>query len=783
MTIINSSTGFMNRSGNNYVIQRSLRFNRADSAYLERTFSTPNPNRAWFSGWVKKTQPLTGSFPDNSAIIFLAQNSSITATYDGLYFFNENLYIQHVASGTVNGELLSNRLFRDSSSWYHIFYIFDSTQTTANNRMRLWINGIEETSFSSRTNPPLNHTISSWGSSDQHSIGRQSRDNNQFFPGYMTEIHSATGNTPSVNDFGFFENNVWKPKQYTGTYTANGFYLNFSDNSNTTATTLGRDYSGSSNNFTPTNFSVTAGIANDSFIDTPTSNYPIHNIYEPTTGSDGGTGNLRRNGGLQLTSGTTSSDFTQRKTGFFVNSGTWYFEVNVNLLSISPPSSGSRFTIGVVENTHTNSGYGANHVLYNNVGDRRLNDVTTAYGATYDDGDIIGCLFDFSTGNVTFYKNGVSQGAISSALTSGIFYSPFVGVVGEAGSVSDSYLNCGQRPFAYTIPSGANALYDATISGSSISNTRNFYNILTYTGSASSQTFSTLNFSPDLVIIKAIGSAEPPILLDNVNGANYLTMTNNTALTSVSGFSLNSNGFTVPANTTNLSTTGTNYISYCFDENVSSGFDIVSYTGNDTTNRNISHGLGSPPRFAFVKRTDSTGEWYVYHRGLNTAAHFLRFGFGNAQAVGNSPWGTGNWSSTQFMISNNATNNTNASGANYTAYLFSEVSGFSRFGSYTGNGSSDGSFIYTGFKPRLIFLKNITTGSTRWQIIDDVRNPINQSNNYFSINSALAEQTDGGIDFLSNGFKLRNTAHSNQSGDIIIYAAFADVPFKFARSV
>ena len=216
--------------------------------------------------------------------------------------------------------------------------------------------------------------------------------------------------------------------------------------------------------------------------------------------------------------------------------------------------------------------------------------------------------------------------------------------------------------------------------------------------------------------------------------------------------------------------------------NPTAGFSIVIYSGNGTTNSTIGHGLGVAPKAVIVKRRNSTDNFQVYWIGAGTE----RNGYITLNNALNTPaqesiWGTGVPTSTKFYLGTDTA--TNTSGSTYVGYVFSEVAGFSKFGEYTGNGNSNGPFVYTGFRPAYVIIKGAI--AIDWVVDDTTRSPFNESNATLFTNLSDAEYTGGayGIDFLSNGFKPYNTySQYNQSGTTYIYFAFAESPFKNARA-
>lgn len=299
------------------------------------------------------------------------------------------------------------------------------------------------------------------------------------------------------------------------------------------------------------------------------------------------------------------------------------------------------------------------------------------------------------------------------------------------------------------------------------------------------RTLST-RFQPDLLWIKSRNAATDHTIYDQVRGTQSRLESNNTdaEVTGDSGWlSATTENFTV-GDLAQVNTLNNTYVSWLWDETPTAGFDIVSYAGDNTSNRNISHSLNVAPHFAIVK-SQSTSNWWVWHRNLTGNTYFLSLNGTAAQSLTNTPWGTGNWSSTQFMVTNNATENANATSTNYIAYLWSEITGFSRFGSYLGNGSTDGPFVWCGFRPRWIMTKR-ANGSGNWMIMDTLRPGYNLTDYVITAESSGAENTTGGfnrIDILSTGFKVRDSsAVNNFNGETYIFAAFAEIPFKYARA-
>ena len=294
-----------------YQVSRSLRFNSADSAYLTRSYSTNQTNAdiQTFSFWIKRT-----SFAANQIIFH-----GLAASQRSVVRLTSSEQIEASINTGYNGNI-TTAVLRDASAWYHIVIAFDSTQATAADRAKIYVNGTQLTSLATTTNVPQNTDCNFGKNGGTNEIGRSS-DLSQYFNGYLAETYFIDGQALTPSSFGETDTNGrWVPKAYTGTYGTNGFYLKFADNSGTTATTLGKDSSGNGNNWTPTNFSVTAGVGNDSLVDSPT-NYgtdtglggEVRGNYATWNPIDLGTGITIADGALKIdtvaTSGTGVNNF------------------------------------------------------------------------------------------------------------------------------------------------------------------------------------------------------------------------------------------------------------------------------------------------------------------------------------------------------------------------------------------------------------------------------------------------------------------------------------------
>jgi hypothetical protein len=308
--------------------------------------------------------------------------------------------------------------------------------------------------------------------------------------------------------------------------------------------------------------------------------------------------------------------------------------------------------------------------------------------------------------------------------------------------------------------------------------------IASYTGNGSTQSISSLTFQPDLVWIKSRSAATTTNIFDSQRGvqkgiqstgpnAEYTDANTLTAFNST-GFSLGSD-----ASSRGVNINTNTYAAWNWKESNSAGLDIVLYTGNGGGARNIAHGLGVAPKWMFVRGRDAR-VWAGWHTNLTSAAYYMDLGTAAAEAVDTTMFDSTAPDASNFRVG--SYNNVNA--VNYVTYLWSEVSGFSRFGSYVGNASTDGPFVWCGFSPKWIVIKARSI-ATSWMIFNPTGTSPNEAILRVLTDTAGAETSNTyGIDYLSNGFKVRAPSgySINNSGETYTFAAFAEAPFKYARA-
>jgi hypothetical protein len=786
-----------------YQIQRSLRFNSADSAYLNRTPASAGNRTTWtWSGWVK-----LGQISTTRALFSCVVSSTETTIYFGA---DNKLFLLDYQAGAFTGRLQTTQVFRDPSAWYHIVAVWNTTSATAGDRMRLYVNGSEITAFDIDTQPPQN-TVSVLNTTNETRVGSY-LGSSISFDGYMTEVNFIDGLALTPSSFGFTDaqTGVWGPSRYVGVYGTNGFYLNFSDNSNTTATTLGKDYSPNGNNWTPNNFSVSAGAGNDSLVDVPT-NWGVDTGVGGTVRGNYATWNPLVVNRPTLTNGNLDADGSDLKTAIStigVSTGKWYWEIlirtgtdtpNMGVTSFANDNADPGVYLGVGR-SYVSSGGGSgiykNYTSTSTVADSDFSNANTA-------GAIIGFALDCDAGTLAYYVNNVLGHTDTTIATGTLLYPMTCNFNSAANAYRNTSVNFGQRPFAYTAPSGFKALNTQnlptpTIGATPATQAGKFFNPVLYTGTGSSLSVTGVGFQPDWVWIKERNAAADHGIYDVVRGVQKQLESNTTGAetTETTGLTaFGSDGFTVGA-LAQLNTSADTYVAWNWkangagvtntagsitstvSANTTSGFSVVTWTGNSTNGATIGHGLGAAPSFVIVKSRNDTFDWIVWSRSFatNNTTAFLN----TTDAAG----AYGVWSSTlpsSTVITLPSSSYVNGSTKTYVAYCFAEVPGYSRFGSYTGNGSTDGPFVFCGFRPAYLLVKR-SDQAYDWWVFDGKRPGYNVTSNRLAPNLSDAEYTSGTIvDFTANGFKIRDASQGwNGSGGTIVFAAFAESPQKFS---
>jgi hypothetical protein len=893
--------------GGGYQIQRSLRFNSADSAHLSRTPGSAGNRKTWtWAGWVKRS-----GLAGNHAI-FGEWNSSGVQGVALQFLSTDKIRLYDFATSSADWSVDTAQVFRDTSAWYHLVFSLDTTQATASNRVKIYVNGSQAT-LESPTYPSQN-LDTRFNRAQATAIGRGGAWDNYYFPGYLADVHFIDGQALDPSSFTETDATTGQliPKAYSGSYGSNGWKLSFSDNS--TAAALGTDTSNNNNNWTPNNFLASSGnivsytVTNtstafnafdgnlstawfpnanssslltfatpvtgtsfrlymgaslnttnfqingsapsgfsgskneqwydfsshigstlssiqlsyvpgqysqyvyaievdgailydirraagvDSLTDTPTS------FGAPDTGVGGEVrGNYATLNPLVKTSTTTlangnldvtSSGQLNAVSTVVPSTGKWYWEITLGTIVTNS-------FIGLYGTTPLNDAYLAHGINGYGFLSTGFGSASSTVSGTGVAGDVIGLAFDVDAKTLQYYKNGSSIGTISGFTFPGNWS---LGISCNATVASPWVFNFGQRAFSYTAPSGYKCLVDTNLPAPTISKPSTVMDVKLWTGTGSTQNITGLGFSPDLVWIKSRSNESTHALLDTVRGASLVINSNltNPEANNTSVFtSFNSDGFTLGADTSNGWTnySGWSYAGWTWDAgtstvtntsgsisaqvraNATAGFSVVTFpmgSGSYT----VGHGLGVAPSLIITKARSSSSSWWTYHQSLGTGQYVALNS--TAAAASNYSWGSAP-TSTVFT----ANNNFFTDGLTYVVYCFAPVAGYSSFGSYVGNGSSDGPMVWTGFRPRFLLVRS--TGSPRqWGMFDTARfnfNGPNMPTLYANGSDAETTNAENYGDFLSNGFKPRYfNGNWNGSGETYIYACFAESPFPYSRA-
>lgn len=753
-----------------YNLQRSLRLRASAGAYLSRTPGVAGNRTTWtWSGWVKR-----GALGVRSTLFSVVDSTG----HASFQLESDNTLIWNCFTA-ANGYVQTSAVLRDPSAHYHVVLAFNDTLATSTDRVKVFVNGMQQT-FSVYTAPTQNQNTPVSNTVAQY-IGVQSNLGG-YFDGLLSEVNFIDGQALDASYFGATDpaTGQWQPKKYTGTYGTNGFYLPFTDNSALTTSSnvgLGKDFSGNGNYWTTNNISLTAGATYDSFTDVPTLTGPTASNFA-TLNPLLSTGSTFANGNLQVTTPVAGNGLSVGTVA--VSSGKYYWEV-----TYTNQAGGAMLGVALADTTgityvgETANSYG----YYDGSGFKYNSSTSSAYGATYTVNDVIGVALDLIAGTLTFYKNNVSQGVAFSGL-SGSFVPAISDGTGGAGSVFT--FNFGQRPFAYTPPTGFLCLNTFNLPDPVIKKPNQFFDVSLYVGTAPTpQTVTGLGFMPDFTWIKGRGYATSSVLENSVTGAGNGLRSDSTAaeFSDPTGrlVSFNSNGITV-GSADDVNRSGSTMAAWQWKKGATPGFDVVAYTGN-AANRTISHALGVAPKLMIIKDRTAVDSWWVWHQAL-AATDYLALNTTAATATVATLWNSTAPTSAGFSLGVSSGGNT--SGDNYIAYLWSEVPGFSKFGSYTGNGSADGPFVYCGFRPKFVMVKR-TDSTSDWLIYDVARSTYNAMDSLLFPDSSAAEANGNGnyIDVVSAGFKIRVSSAQpalNASSGTYIYAAFAEAPTKFANA-
>lgn len=726
----------------NYQVTRSLRFQAANTTNLSKVYAgaPTDGKKGTFSAWIKRTK--LGS----QQTIYSAFDNVSPFKQQAVILADDTLYHQlgDAAVSSVNPTLV----MRDVSAWFHMLIAWDTTIPVQN----FYLNGI----LIGTAAPTLN-IISQLGSnaaSNDQRIGDLIGGSN-YIDGWMTEINFIDGQMLTPTAFG--GNNlagIYQPKKYSGAYGNNGFYLNFSDNSNTTSGTLGKDRSGNGNDWTPNGFSV-AGAATDSSVDGPSSWGASSNLLG---------GAVRGNYPVwQLTNHLTTAAISN---GALTAGGAGNAVASVGI---------DVTTLGPTEKIYWEVTFGG----ANGSGGVRLSDGGGTFTAAFTTGQIAGFRLN-TNGDVDYTLNGSTWTSIVSGSGLGIYF-PYT-TTANAGALFT--LNAGQRPFNFPM---IDATYHELVSALipdyfnlDVRNGKNFFDVGTWNGNSTLFPFTRIikKFSPGIIWGKSRNAVQDHYLVDSTRGSSIYSIPNKPDVQSFDPgtiSAINSDGFTLGGSNT-LNMTGNTYVGWMFNK-TAPFMDIRLFNKTGATNETFSHALNQKPGLMIIKPASGAGDWIVWHQGLNNpVTDYVILNSGNALASLASMWNSTVPTAANFTLGTNWAAYTQA-----IAYLFGEVPGLCKIGNYVGTGAS-GLFVYCGFRPAFVMIKR-TDAANDWVIFDSTRNPSNPGALLSFPDLTSAETPSGDMDMLSNGFRLLTAgAGRNAAAGTYIYMAVAEHPFKYARA-
>jgi len=802
------STGFYG-----FEIENSLRFDDESSPVLTRASSDGNRDIFTFSAWAKR-----GDLSGSSQIIWESRIDNDNRI-DVRFVSDNTIQIFCEISNSTKVSKITSQLFRDVSSWYHIVVVGDTSEGTQADRIKLYVNGSQITSFSTNTNSltsnqdlPVNVSTATIGVG-ANAVGTAELD------GYLADVNYIDGTALTPSSFGETKSGVWIPKNTSGlTFGTNGFRLEFKQTGTGTASssTIGADTSGNDSHYTSTNLG-----AFDVMPDSPTNNFAVMNpligrgigaYVDPRHGNlevdttDGGRGTTFST--LAMSPGTDEKYYAEYR--YRADSG----HMRVGVIAVDEVGNyreTATFDDGTVSSSYTSvTGQIAvdGSVVYDDV--------------TYTVGNVIGIALDLENGSIEYFKDGTSIHSESNSIFSS---NSFLFAAGDSSNSKDIRYsaNFGQDStfandetaatnadtngigaFHTAVPSGFKALCTANLPEPPITPLNDdlpedYFEANLWTGNGSSQSISSYEFAPDWVWIKERNSTSSHYLVDTVRGANLFLQSNSSVadtsntvnVTSFdsNGFSLGDGGTTNQNNNTfvgwawlaggSASSNEDGNLASSVSANQKAGFSIVSYTGTGSATT-IGHGLSSAPEFMLVKnRDDASKNWVVQVTALGN--NYLELNKTNDSFSSSAYFN--NTAPTSSVFSVGTVGSTNASGDDFIAYCLHSVEGYSKMGAYTGNGNTEGQYIYTGFRPAYVLIKQSSANGNNWSVHDNKRDVDNVVNTRLLTSTSGSETTFTTLDFLSNGFKLRTTGTAyNGNGSTYIYMAFAEMPTKYANA-
>jgi hypothetical protein len=769
--------------------------------YFSRTPGTADSTTTWtLSFWFK---PGNGQIAggSSSTVLSAGVDSSNETLFqilnDGTLFFQYRVAAaSEIAVQSLNG-------FDDPTAWYHVVVRYDSTETTDTDRIRFWVDGQQLTGFDGGSTWPSASETTDIMTTDGHTIGRRF-SGTQSLDGQLADFYFCDGQALSPTDFAEDSNGSWQPITASVTYGAEGFFLDFADSAD-----LGDDESGNVNDWVENVI-----VAANQRTDTPTANHLTINPKYMDTDLDIDRGNL------QLTR-TSGGPGTALATGLLPKTGKYYWEVDCIFTNAA-----ARVMAGIadplcdVTNTlgNNNHGWGLINTTGTTLAWRHdsTNNTFTDTG-TFQTGDYAMVAYDADTGKIWFGLNGswLDSGdpglgtneatTITDAFNQDLIPALMVAEVAGGATVAD--FRGALEDFEGTVPTGFKALDVSTWPKPPIRDPQDYVDLLEYSGDGDSisRTIDGFNFDPGLVWIKSTSDASNHVIGNTIKGGGIVHLnnlpdadTNTNSGGEISGYPPGGFGVRPEAgNDDDVNDAARDYVAVVWKEDSVAGFALVGYTGT-AASQAVSHSLGTEPKVMYVRNRDFDTSTVGYFENLLTTlgepvtdpeTDYIRYDSDDAVADDVTAWNDTAPTATQFTVGT-ANLSTNDDGLEHEAYLWAEVEGFSKFTAYVGNALDEPSrrspFIYTGFMPKVAFIKRID-GAQNWRML--TKPGVLSSEGYgqkvrqiLEPNTTLAatdtQLFDTAATFCASGIKI-NTDNDffNGSGFEYIVIAFAEKPF------
>ena len=777
----------------NGTIDNSVIFNHSDTTMqlqLPAPASAGNQKTFTFSCWFKRAK-----LGDQSYLY-----SVWDGTDDGSPYLDDRHYAQWRTDNTLyinfwGDGVMTNRTFEDTSKWYHYLLAVDSTQSTAADRIKLYIDGDLVTSFSSTSYFAQDSNLAF--PKRAFTIGNTKAGDNaqEPFDGYIAEFNAIEGQALTPSTFGLTDTSTgrWIPKTLSGiTYGTNGFRLKFQDSS-----ALGDDTSGNGHDFSNTGL-----VASDQRTDTPTNNLPIMRPYNPSYSQ------VLSEGSLSTNTNGSNKGYAMCSTLRPKGSGKYYAEVRTSgnggggtlaFGCYTQEDLHGVTTSGNVYVGHTGSNGCGSGFWYVHGGTKELRfgaTTTSNPTVTVNGGDVIGIALDLDNDKISFYDNSgsligsttfdSSKSACFAAMSN--MSITFIWNFGDNGTFA-GYETAGGNAdedgngnFFHSVPAGFKMLTKENMPEPAkgvpgLTWTKDVDASVSWMCIDSSRTYAAENVPAALNLNNTNKEYGQVDFVDGINkflkgGYALVTRDNSNSYMNKAGNLNVSYSWVANSGTTSSITTGT--INTVVQANTTAGFSIVKYTGIGTSGTGY-HGLSAAPEFMIFKdRENDSTNWRCWHHKFGNITTYLKLNSDDSYSSA-SMWGTP--TSDAFILGGSGYE-VNESGRDYIAYLWHGVDGFSKFGSYVGNSSTDGTFVYLGFRPAFVMIKAYNLGVS-WYIFDSKRDPINPAGKRIVTDGTYAQDagTTETLDFLSNGFKLRNTSNGTNGGYTYLYHAWAENPF------